>query len=33
MSEEKAKRVKKPKSKARKILEWVVTGIIAALFL
>lgn len=29
---EKAKRVKKPKSKARKIFEWVVTGILAALF-
>ena len=33
MSEEvKAKRVKKPKSKARKIIEWVLTGLFVALF-
>lgn len=34
MSEEvkKEKRVKKPKSKARKIIEWVITGIFLALF-
>ena len=32
MSEEKAKRVKKPKSKARKIIEWVLTGIFLAFF-
>ena len=32
MSEEKAKRVKKPKSKARKIIEWVLTGVFLALF-
>ena len=32
MSEEK-KVVKKPKSKARKIIEWVLTGIFAALFI
>ena len=31
MSEEE-KKVKKPKSKARKIIEWVLTGIFAALF-
>lgn len=31
MSEE-AKKVKKPKSKARKIIEWVLTGIFVALF-
>ena len=30
--EEKKKRVKKPKSKARKIVEWVLTGIFLALF-
>ena len=33
MSEEaKTKKVKKPKSKARKIIEWVLTGIFVALF-
>lgn len=33
MSEEaKTKRVKKPKSKARKIIEWVLTGLFVALF-
>ena len=33
MSEQvKEKRVKKPKSKARKIIEWVITGIFLALF-
>ena len=33
MSEQvKEKRVKKPKSKARKIIEWVLTGIFLALF-
>ena len=33
MSEEvKEKRVKKPKSKARKIIEWVFTGIFLVLF-
>ena len=31
MSEE-AKKVKKPKSKARKIIEWVLTGVFVALF-
>ena len=30
--EEKKKRVKRPKSKARKIIEWVITGIFLALF-
>ena len=30
--EEEKKKVKKPKSKARKIIEWVLTGIFAALF-
>ena len=30
--EEKKKRVKKPKSKARKIIEWVLTGLFVALF-
>ena len=32
MSEEEVKKVKKPKSKARKIIEWVLTGIFVALF-
>ena len=30
--EEKKKRMKKPKSKARKIIEWVLTGLFVALF-
>lgn len=33
MSEEKKKIVKKPKSKARKIVEWVLTGLFVALFI
>ena len=32
MSEEETKKVKKPKSKARKIVEWVLTGIFLVLF-
>lgn len=32
MSEEKSKRVKKPKSTARKIVEWVLTGLFLVLF-
>ena len=32
MSEEKKKRIKKPKSKARKITEWILTGLFLALF-
>ena len=32
MSEEEKKKVKKPKSKARKIIEWVLTGIFGVLF-
>ena len=33
MSEEEKKKVKKPKSTARKVIEWVLTGIFGALFL
>ena len=33
MSEEKTKKVKKPKSKARKIIEWVLTGVFGVLFI
>ena len=32
MEEEKKKRVKRPKSKARKIIEWVLTGLFLAFF-
>ena len=32
MSEEEKKKVKRPKSTARKVIEWVLTGIFAALF-
>ena len=32
MSEEEKKKVKKPKSTARKVVEWILTGIFAALF-
>ena len=33
MSEEEKKKVKRPKSTARKVIEWVLTGIFGALFL